>query len=292
MTPRDTFALIAGLGASEIVAQNAQQLKRLGPVPTPFGLSAPLYRARMGEARLLFLPRHGDAGEEVAAPWVNYRANIHALKEYGVARVIAWEDAAAINFSLGIGEYVLPNDFLDDTRGRESSFYKGTALGRIRHHPLFCEETKAAAESVLRMHQVPHQSHGTYVCAQGPHRETPAEVRWLRSLGGDLVGMALSPEVYLARELEMCYVPLCCIVDYAEGVKQRDPDPAPSMDDFLDEAQEDAVEFARGQLLTIAAALSRAVLDDRTCPCAHGLDEHREAGLLQGEDWRQWIGKS
>lgn len=291
MTPRDTFALIAGLGAPEIIGKNTEHLKRLGPVPTPFGLSAPLYRARLGEARFLLLPRHGHPGEEVAAPWVNYRANIFALKEYGVSRVLAWEDALAVNFSLGIGQYVLPNDFLDDTRGREVSFYKGTALGGMRHHPLFCEETKVATESVLRMHQTPYQSHGTYVCRQGPHRESPAEVRWLRSLGSDLAGMAMAPEVYLARELEMCYVPLCCIVDYAEGVKQRDPAVGAVMDDFLSEAQEDAVELAQGQLLTLAAALSRAVLDDRKCPCAHGLDTYREAGLLQGKAWHQWVGK-
>jgi 5'-methylthioadenosine phosphorylase len=291
MTPRDTFALIAGSGAPKMIGENTQQLKRLGPAPTPFGLSAPLYRARLGEAHFLFLPRYGDPGEEVAAPWVNYRANMYALKEYGVDRVLAWEDATAVNFSLGIGQHVLPNDFLDDTRGRESSFYKGTALGGMRHHPLFCEETKVAAESVLRMHQAPYQSHGTYVCRQGPHREAPAEVRWLRSLGGDIVGMALAPEVYLARELEICYVPLCCVVGHAEGVKQRDSEPGAVMDDFLTEAQGDAVELARGQLLTLAAAVSRAVLDDRTCPCAHGLDGYREAGLLKGEDWRQWIGK-
>jgi len=291
MTPRDTFALIAGLGASEIIGRTAQHLRRLGPVPTPFGLSAPVYRARLGEAHFLLLPRYGDPGEEVAAPWVNYRANMYALREYGVSRVLAWEDAVAVNFSLAMGQYVLPNDFLDDTRGRESSFYKGTALGGMRHHPLFCEETKAAAESVLRMHQTPYQSHGTYLCRQGPHRESPAEVRWLRSLGGDLAGMALAPEVYLARELEMCYVPLCCIVDYAEGVKQRGPEAEAMMDDFLSGAQEDAVELARGQLLTLAAALSRSVLDERTCPCAKGLERYREAGLLKGEDWRQWIGK-
>jgi 5'-methylthioadenosine phosphorylase len=103
--------------------------------------------------------------------------------------------------------------------------------------------------------------------------------------------MALAPEVYLARELELCYVPLCCVVDYAEGVKQRGSESGATMDDFLTEAQGDAVELAQEQLLTLGAALSRAVLDDRTCPCAHGLDEYREAGLLKGEDWRKWIGK-
>jgi len=290
MVPRDTFALIVGSRASDLLRANSQYLKRLGPVPTPFGLSAPLYRSRMQEAHFLVLPRHGDPGEEVSAPWVNYRANIYALKEHGVWRILAWSGAAAVNLSLSVGEFVLPHDVVDDTRGRETSFFKGTDLGFMRHHPVFCDEMRAAAESALRMHGIPYQAQGTYVCTQGPRVETPAEVKRLRSWGGDLVGMTMAPEAFLARELEMCYVALCCVTDYAEGIKKREARAADPLGGVLEEAEKEALAQARGGLLTVASSLSRSVLDDRTCACARAMEPYRKAGRI-GEDWHTWIGK-
>ena len=290
MVPRDTFALIVGSRASDLLRANSQYLKRLGPVPTPFGLSAPLYRSRIQEAHFLVLPRHGDPGEEVSAPWVNYRANIYALKEHGVWRILAWSGAAAVNLSLSVGEFVLPHDVVDDTRGRETSFFKGTDLGFMRHHPVFCDKMRAAAESALRMHGIPYQAQGTYVCTQGPRVETPAEVKRLRSWGGDLVGMTMAPEAFLARELEMCYVALCCVTDYAEGIKKREARAADPLGGVLEEAEKEALAQARGGLLTVASSLSRSVLDDRTCACARAMEPYRKAGRI-GEDWHTWIGK-
>ena len=288
--PQDTFALIVGSGASDLFSANAQYLKRLGPMPTPFGLSAPLYRARIQEAHFLVLPRHGDAGEEVGAPWVNYRANVYALKEQGTRRIMAWAGCAAVNLSLSVGEYVLPHDVIDDTRGREGSFYKGTDLGTMRHHPVFCDELRAAVESTLRMQGIAYQAQGTYVCTQGPRMETPGEVKRVRSWGGDLVGMTMAPEVFLARELEMCYVGLCCVTDYAEGIKKRETRAGDPLGGVLEEAEKEALGQARGGLLTVAAAVSRAVLDDRTCVCSRAMEKYREAGCV-GEDWHEWIGK-
>ena len=128
MSARDTFAVIGGSGAHQVLQKYAPNAKRLDPIPTPFGLSGALYRFRMGSARFLFLPRHGETGHEIAAPWVNYRANIYALKEQGVMHIMSWSGPGAIDNSLNIGEYVLPDDLIDETRGRESSFFKGTGL--------------------------------------------------------------------------------------------------------------------------------------------------------------------
>ncbi len=149
---------------------------------------------------------------------------------------------------------------------------------------------RAAAESVLRMHGIAYQAQGTYVCTQGPRAETPAEVRRLRSWGGDLVGMTMVPEVFLARELEMCYVALCCVTDYAEGIKKREARAGDPLGGMLEEAEKEALEQARGGLLTLAASLSRAVLDDRTCACARAMERHRKQGRI-GDDWHTWIGR-
>ena len=285
--PHDTFALVGGYGAHELLAANSRSVKRLGPTPTPFGLSAPLYRVRIGDANFLFMPRHGEVGEEIAAPWVNYRANIYALKEHGVGRMISWSGAGAVNVSLSVGQCIMPHDLIDDTRGRESSFYKGTGLGLLRQRPVFCSEMRAAAESAFRTLGVDYWPQGVYACTQGPRFETPAEVRKLRSWGADLAGMTLAPEAFLARELEMCYFPLCCIANYAEGVKRRQGE---ALEEALARAELDALRDTVARMFDIAAYVSRSLPAETDCPCAHAMDEYRKQGKI-GDDWHTWIGK-
>ena len=115
MIARDTLAVLGGSGAHQVLKAQARSLTRVGPVETPFGPSAPLYRVRMEDAQFLFMPRHGETGYEMAAPWVNYRANIYALKEQGVTRILSWSGPGAINPQLSVGHYVLPHDLVDLT---------------------------------------------------------------------------------------------------------------------------------------------------------------------------------
>lgn len=155
VTAPDSLAVIGGSGAHELLRAEARNVMRLGPVSTPFGLSAPLYRVRLREAHFLFLPRHGETGYEIAAPWVNYRANIYTLKEQGITRIMAWSGPGAIARSLRPGQYVLPSDLIDHTQGREGSFFKGTGLGFIRQHPTFCPELREVAARAGRAAAVP-----------------------------------------------------------------------------------------------------------------------------------------
>jgi len=288
--PKDAFALIGGYGSSNIIQDSAHYLTRLGPSVTPFGPSAALYRVRIKDAHFLFLPRHGDSDAETAAPWINYRANVYALKAAGVERIIAWSGASAINLSLSVGGYILPHDLVDDTRGRESSFFKGKALGELRQFPVFCDEMRAVVETTLHRLNLDHVSQGTYACTQGPRRETPAEVKRLRSWGADITGMTLAPEVFLARELEICYVPLCFITGYGEGIKRRQEALRVGLEGALVEAERKALDSAVDQMLTIAAYVSRAVADHRTCLCASAMDDYRKKKLIE-EDWRTWVGR-
>ncbi len=285
---RDTFALIGGKGAHDVLQAHAQNVKRLGPAPTPFGLSAPLYRVRISDAHFLFLPRHGDPGDETAAPWVNYRANIYALKEHGISRMMAWSAPSALDNSLDISEYVLPSDIIDDTRGRESSFYKGTGLGSIRQQPAFCPEMHDAAVVTFSRLGIDYRPEGVYVCTEGPRQETLAEARRYRTWKAHLLGMSLAPEVFLARELEMCYHPLCYVARYAEGVKQRETTPGELLGVMLEEAESDASAQAVARLLDIAAAMSRVLPDERACSCALAMERHRREGRI-GDDWHTWI---
>lgn len=290
MRPHDTLAVIGGSGAHEVLRAQAQYLKRLGPVPTPFGLSAPFYRVRMREQHFLFLPRHGEGGYEVAAPWVNYRASIYALKEHGISRIMAWSGPGAIDLSLRAGDYVLPSDLIDQTRGRESSFYKGTGLGFIRQHPVFCPEMREAAGRALDGLDLDYRDFGTYVCTQGPRLETPAEIKAFRAWGADMVGMTLIPEAFLARELEVCYLAICYITNYAEGLRDRPARPGEAFEGLLEEAEREAAEEALARFIDIAAALDRTLPGERLCPCALTMERYRREGRV-GDDWHAWIGK-
>lgn len=284
------FAIIGGSGAHEVLADQASRFRRLGPTPTPFGLSASLYEVSVEGKRLLFMPRHGASQYEVAAPWVNYRANIYALKERGVTRIMAWSGPGALDETLEVGQYVLPNDLIDQTRGRESSFFTGTGLGFIRQHPVFCPELRQAAEKALAGLNMGWRPEAVYVCTQGPRLETPAEIRAYRAWGGHLVGMTLAPECFLARELEMCYLPVCYVTNYAEGVRPREPRPGELFEGLLDEQERLAVGRAVARFLDLAGAMLAQTPTDRRCPCARAMERYRRAGRV-GDDWRAWVGK-
>lgn len=298
MTGRDTragaggprLAVIGGSGAHQVLAASQQIATRLGPVQTPFGESAPLYRIRKGEAHFLFLPRHGEGGYEIAAPWVNYRANIYALKEQGVTRVLPWSGPGAIDTALHVGQFVLASDLIDATHGRESSFFKGTGLGFLRQTPVFCLEMREALESALHLLRLDYRAYGVYVCTQGPRLETPAEIKLYRKQGADLVGMTLAPEVFLARELEMCYAPVCYVTNFAEGVYERDLRPGELFAGLISDAEREAVEQAVGRFVDIACLVARNLPDDRKCPCGLAMERYRREGRI-GEDWRTWVGK-
>jgi 5'-methylthioadenosine phosphorylase len=291
MIARDSLAVIGGSGAHKLLQAHAQTLTRLDPMTTPFGDSAPIYRVRMEDAAFLFLPRHGETGYEIAAPWVNYRANIYALKEHGVTRIMSWSGPGAINPQLRVAEYVLPHDLLDFTHGRDSTFYKYTGLGFLRQHPVFCPQMTAVAGQTLSRLRLPYTDHSVYVCTQGPRLETPEEIRFYRKNAGDLVGMTLAPEAFLARELEMCYSPICYVTNYAEGVKDRDRRPGELFEGLLDVAERESVEESVKRFFSIAILLARLLPEHRDCACNLSMERYRREGRI-GEDWHEWVGKA
>jgi len=285
-----SLAVIGGSGAHTLLQTHADSLVRHDPLSTPFGASAPIFQARLGGVRFLFLPRHGEKGYDIAAPWVNYRANIYALKEAGVTRVVSWSGPGAINPQLRVGQYVLPHDLVDFTQGRESTFYKRTGLGFIRQYPVFCPELSGGAGQALARLGLAYSDHGVYVCTQGPRLETPAEIRFFRGIGGDLVGMTLAPEAFLARELELCYLPVCYVTNYAEGVRPREARPGELFEGLLAQAERAAVDQALFRFLDIAVALARLPPVDRLCPCGLAMERYRREGRV-GEDWHTWLGE-
>lgn len=283
------FAVIGGSKAYELLSRGAINGTRLGERKTPFGNSQAVYLLKVNSVEFLFLSRHGERGYEVAAPHINYRANIYALRDMGVRRVVAWSGPGAISREFSVGDFVVVDDVVDETKGREDTFFKGGGIGFIRQNPVFCPCLRQSLIDVLYRLGLTFKDHGTYVCTQGPRLETPAEIRKFASYGGELVGMTLVPEVFLARELEMCYAALCYVSNYAEGMADRPFRPGELFEGLSTEDEKKRVAQAVAEFPKIIMEL--AVQVERRgdpCPCPYSMKRYKEEGRI-GEDWRDWI---
>lgn len=186
-------------------------------VETPYG-GVEVIVGRLLGREVIFLPRHGK-GHANPPHRVNYRANIYALKTLGAARVIATNAAGGVNPGLRPGDAVIPNDFIDLTRGRAGTFYDEEVVHIDLSAP-YCPEVRGALLEAVKA-VLGRAPEGVYGCTDGPRFETPAEIRMLRTLGCDVVGMTGCPETALARELELCYASVCTVTNYAAGLGEE-----------------------------------------------------------------------
>jgi 5'-methylthioadenosine phosphorylase len=289
----EKIGIIAGSRAYDLrqeMAQAGWEVGALQAVGTPFGPSSPMGQARVRGQEAVLVSRHGAEGYSIAAPFVNYRANVYALKDQGVTRIIAWSGPGAIDDTLQIGQLVIPADIIDETRRRESTFYEGTGLGFIRSHPVFCPQVAAAARVAIGGELGRDAREDlVYVCTEGPRLETAAEVRRYRLFGAHLVGMTLAPEAFLARELEMCYAAICYVTNYAEGVRETPYRPGELFEGMVTPAEKQAAEAAVRRLpAVVAATVERLTQAPRTCHCHETMRRYKLRGDI-GEDWREWI---
>jgi 5'-methylthioadenosine phosphorylase len=265
-----------------------RELKVLHP-ETPFGTSNPVHLMEVDGLQFALLSRHGERGYEVAAPWVNDRANLYALKDLGVERILSWSSPGSLDPSIEAGDFVIPDDVLDDTRAPPFSFFEGKGVGVIRMSTPFCPALRTSYGQALTEIELPVHDGGVYAGTQGPRLETRAEVQRLASLGGTVVGMTLVPEVFLARELELCYGALCLVVNRAEGLADRPYIPAMLFEGLALEQELEKVGQMESLFPAITrAALQRAVMDSApACHCQKALERFRRRGDL-GADWRRW----
>ncbi|MCI4322833.1 MAG: S-methyl-5'-thioadenosine phosphorylase [Thermoplasmata archaeon] len=182
-------------------------------VSTPWGApSAAIEERRIGELRVLFLPRHG-VGHTIPPHRVNYRANIDALVQLGTERIITASSVGSLQAELPPGTFVVPNQFLDFTHQRPTTFFDG---GRVVHLGMadpFCPELTRHAVAAGQEMSILVRENATYVCIEGPRFSTRAESRFYRTLA-DIIGMTLVPEITLARERGLCYLCLATVTDF------------------------------------------------------------------------------
>lgn len=188
-------------------------------VDTPYGApSGAIAIAQVGGRRVAFMPRHGSH-HEIPAPFVNYRANVWAMRQLGVRRVIGPSAVGSLQARLHPGDLVVVDQFIDRTTGRNDTYYAGPEVVHVSAADAYCPELRALAARIAREQRLQFQAEGTVVVVQGPRFSTRAESRWYSRMGWDIVGMTQYPEVILAREQEMCYLNLCLVTDYDAGLE-------------------------------------------------------------------------
>jgi len=192
-------------------------------VETPYGKpSAPLAIGEVGGRRVAFLPRHGR-GHELPPAQIPYRANVWAMRELGVRRIIGPCASGALRADLELGEFVVCDQFVDRTRGRADTFYEAAPVTHVSAADPYCPELRRLLVETAHELGIPVRDGGTVVVIQGPRFSTRAESRWFQSEGWDAINMTAYPEGYLARELELCYANISMVTDHDVGVEGAEP---------------------------------------------------------------------
>jgi 5'-methylthioadenosine phosphorylase len=263
------IAVIGGSGFYEWLEGGTEVLPQ-----TPYGLpSGPISVGTVGQRSVAFLPRHGR-NHQVAPHAVNSRANLWALRELGVQRVIGPCAVGSLRADIGPGDLVVLDQLIDRTWGRDGTYLDGDVVEHVSFADPYCRELR----SVLMSAAAPVDDdtrggwsggtvyeHGTVVVVQGPRFSTRAESRWYQAAGIDVINMTQYPEAYLARELGLCYAGLALVTDRDVGV-EGDPSIAPVTMEAALGVLAANVDHTRSLL----AAAIPAIPTDATCGCAAG----------------------
>ncbi len=216
--------------------------------------------------QLIFLPRHGKT-HSIPPHLINYRANILGLKRLGVTAIISTTAVGSLNAGCKPNDFVLPDQFIDFTKFRHTSFFDGGENGVVHVDMTepYCRslrQTVLEAGKILSGYTI-HPA-GTYVCTEGPRFETPAEIKMYEKLGGDLVGMTNVPEVCLAREAEICYATISMVTNFAAGISSS----ALTHSEVVDCMAENSRRLRELIMKTVT------LYQDNDCPCRHSLAEY------------------
>jgi len=209
--PQATLGIIGGSGLYSMPGLTDTKEIR---VKTPFGdPSDAIVLGTLEGKRVAFLARHGR-GHRLLPGEINYRANIYAMKLLGVERIISASAVGSLKEELRPGEFLVPDQFFDRTKGRVSTFFGNGLVAHVTFaHPTCANLSTVLADASVHC-AVPVHRKGTYVCMEGPQFSTLAEANFHREMRLDVIGMTNVTEAKLAREAELCYSTIAMITDY------------------------------------------------------------------------------
>jgi len=207
-------AVVGIIGGSGVYHLPGLKDLREERVTTPFGdPSDTLHFGRIGTTEAVFLPRHGR-GHRLSPSGINYRANIYAMKAAGVTDLVSVSACGSFREDLPPGRFVLVDQFVDRTSGREASFFGNGCVAHVSMaHPV-APKLQDRIEQAAHDLRISVTRGGTYVCMEGPQFSSLAESLTYRGLGYDVIGMTAMPEAKLAREAELSYATIAMVTDY------------------------------------------------------------------------------
>lgn len=205
------LAVIGGSGLYQFPSlKNAKQLA----VETPFGNpSSPITIGELSGKKVAFLARHG-IGHMILPTEVNSRANIYALKSIGATRIVSVSACGTLREDFRPGQIVIPDQLVDFTSLRPRSFFGEGVVAHIGAAEPFCKDLSNFLIKALKPTGAVVHNGGTYITIEGPRFSTKAESNLFRKWGMSIIGMTACPEVFLAREAEMCYATMAHVTDY------------------------------------------------------------------------------
>ena len=205
------LGVIGGSGLYQIEGlKNVREME----VKTPFGNPSDKFiKGNIGGAELVFLPRHGR-GHRWLPTEVNFRANIFGMKKLGVERIIAVSAVGSLRKEIEPGHLVVPDQFIDRTTQRPSTFFGRGIVAHVSLADPFCHEFSRQLLIAAQATDATVHCGGTYLCMEGPQFSTRAESNLYRAWGADVIGMTNLQEAKLAREAEICFGTLALATDY------------------------------------------------------------------------------
>lgn len=209
--PQAKIGVIGGTGLYQI--EGMTELKEIH-LETPFGVpSDSIITGKLDGVGIAFLPRHGR-GHRILPGDIPARANIYALKSIGVDHIIAVNSCGSFKEDLKPGDLLIPDQVIDNTKDRISTFFGDGVVAHISLAEPFCPELSQVLYQCTQEAGGRVRLKGTYITIEGPAFSSQAESRLYKSWGVDVVGMTITPEAKLAREAEICYSSICCVTDY------------------------------------------------------------------------------
>lgn len=235
-------------------------------VDTPYGAPSDTYFiGEIGGTRVAFLPRHGRR-HQYPPHMINYRANVWGMKALGVTKIIGPCASGSLKKDVGLGHFVVCDQFVDRTSARRDTFYDGPIPTHVSAADPYCPTLRTALVDAGRDLGITMHEQGTVVVIQGPRFSTRAESRWFAGNGWDVINMTAYPEGYLARELELCYANVSLITDYDVGVAEDPTIPAVSHHEVVK-----VFEQNNARLRELLFAVIPALTHPRDCLCASAL---------------------
>jgi 5'-methylthioadenosine phosphorylase len=262
-TDRADVGVFGGSGFYSLMAGPVEQVS----VHTPFGPpSDSIVIGHMGDVRVAFLPRHGPH-HRIPPHAINYRANLWAMAQLGVTRVVAPTAAGSLQPGVKPGDFVVCDQFVDRTYSRAQTFYDGPRVVHISSADPYCPDLRQHSIAVGRALGITVHERGTVVVIQGPRFSSRAESKWYSKQGWEVINMTQYPEVVLARELQMCYVNIALITDYDAGL-----DGASGIEPVTVAGVVQVMNDNNERVRRLIEALIPRIAATRTCTCARALE--------------------